>query len=227
MIVAERKPFDEICRSIEGAARVLIVGCGTCVAVCMSGGEKEVELLSQEIRMHLRLMGKDVVVDGVTITRQCDKEFITPIVERFGRYDILLSTACGAGVQLLAEIAESKITVPALNTRFIGTAEGSGAWTERCSACADCMLSETGGICPVTMCAKSLLNGPCGGTNHGKCETDETRDCAWALIFERMRKQGRLDELKKIRPPKDYKVKSHPARFVHAAFAEEKNEGEQ
>ena len=119
--------------------------------------------------------------------------------------DAILSMACGAGVQLVAEVFEDKAVYPALNTKFIGVSEGQGRWSEFCSACGDCILAETGGICPLTRCSKGLLNGPCGGSVEGKCEVDpEKLDCAWQLIYDRLKRLGRLDVLEKIREPKDW-----------------------
>jgi ferredoxin len=218
MIVAQRKPLDRIEAMLDGFQRILVVGCGTCVAVCMAGGEKEVELLAAELRMKAKLARRPQTIDEITITRQCDKEYLDQLAKHVGQYDAILSTGCGAGVQFLAERYDDKIVLPALNTLFIGVAEGPGAWSQRCAACADCLLDQTGGICPMTLCAKNLLNGPCGGTNHGKCEVDGQKDCAWTLIYRRLEKLGRLDLIRKVQPPKDYSVATKPGRFTHEAF---------
>ena len=224
MIVAERKPIEEIRKMIEKYDRILIVGCGTCVAVCLAGGEKEVQILAEQMRMMDEMEGRKREFGEVTITRQCDKEYLAELEDRIKEYDAVLSMACGAGVQFLAEYYEGVNVYPALNTRFIGVAEGAGVWTERCLACADCVLHKTGGICPVTICPKGLLNGPCGGTNHGKCEVDPEKDCAWTLIYRRLEKLGRLDEFLTIHPPKNWQVKVHPAKYVHEGYAEEATE---
>ena len=128
MIVAERKPLDEIEAMLEGFQRVLVVGCGTCVAVCMAGGEKEVELLAAELRMKAKLRGQPRVVDEITVTRQCDKEYLEQLAKYVDQYDVVLSAGCGAGVQFLAERYDAALVLPALNTRFIGVAEGPGQW---------------------------------------------------------------------------------------------------
>ena len=226
MIVGERKPFDEILGMLEGYKNILVVGCGTCVAVCMSGGEKEVEILAGQLRMSSTLKEKGGKIDEVTLTRQCDKEYLDQIEKFVDDYDVILSTACGAGVQFLAEKYAPKLVFPALNTRFIGVAEGAGHWTERCGACSDCLLAFTGGICPVTICAKGLLNGPCGGNNHGKCEVDSEKDCAWTLIYDRLKEQGRLDLFTAITPPKNYQVQLKPGRYTHPAYQEQAEEKE-
>jgi ferredoxin len=218
MIVAQRKPLDQIEAMLEGFEKILIVGCGTCVAVCMAGGEKEVELLAAQLRMKAKLDGKPRIVDEITVTRQCDKEYLDQLARYVGDYDAVVSTACGAGVQFLAERYDDKIVLPALDTLFIGVAEGAGVWSQRCTACSECILDQTGGICPMTICAKNLLNGPCGGTNHGKCEVDGEKDCAWTLIYRRLEKLGRLDLLEKIQPPKNYAAMVRPGRYSHEAF---------
>jgi ferredoxin len=224
MIVAQRKPLEKIEAMLEGFHKVLVVGCGTCVAVCMAGGEKEVELLAAELRMRDKLANRDRTIDEITVTRQCDKEYLEPLAKYAADYDAILSAGCGAGVQFVAERFDDKIVLPALNTLFIGVAEGPGVWSQRCMACADCLLDQTGGICPMTICAKNLLNGPCGGTNHGKCEVDGQKDCAWTLIYRRLEKLGRLDVLKKIQPPKDYSAMTKPGRLTHEAFEQAEQE---
>jgi ferredoxin len=202
------------------------VGCGTCVSVCMSGGEKEVEILASELRMKIAGEGEDVQIDEITLTRQCDREYLEEVAERVADYDVLVSTACGAGVQFLAERYPDKVIFPALDTQFIGVAEAPGIWEQRCVACGECLLDKTGGICPMTICAKNLVNGPCGGTNHGKCEVEGDKDCAWTLIYNRLKGLGRLDLMTRIQPPKDYSAVVKPARRVHPAYAPDEDDEE-
>ena len=136
------------------------------------------------------------------IERQCEHEFFEPAIEQVEWADAVLSLACGAGVQFTAEKWPNKIVLPGLNTTFIGVVDEPGVFSERCAMCGDCILHLTGGICPITRCAKSLLNGPCGGSSGGKCEISKEIDCAWHLIVERLEVLGELD---KIRPVKMYK----------------------
>jgi len=218
MIVADRKPFEEIKEKVKGYKKLLILGCGTCVSVCHAGGEKEVGLLATELRMANKLDGEGVEIGEATIERQCDKEYIEPIIETAKNYDAVLSMACGAGVQFVAEMLESISVIPALNTRFIGVTADEGTWLEKCRACGNCLLADYGGICPITMCAKSLVNGPCGGYKDGKCETSSDRDCAWVMIYERLAKQGKLDKMRGIATFKDYSAQSHPARQINEAY---------
>ncbi len=218
MIVAEQKPIDQIYSMLEPFEKILIVGCGTCVSVCLSGGEKEVQILAETLRAKAGIEGKKVDIGERTVTRQCDREYLELVADVIDQYDVVLSTACGAGVQFLAERYDDKIVLPALNTLFIGVAEDAGFWKQKCMACSDCVLDQTGGVCPMTICAKNLLNGPCGGTDHGKCEVDSSKDCAWTLIYRKMEKIGRLDYLEKIQPPKNYQVMTKPAKYTHEAY---------
>ena len=219
MIVAARKPFEQIKAALAGCQRVLVVGCGTCVAVCLAGGEKEVHILASQLRLAARVEGRGLLADEVTLERQCDREFLEPLARKVAGYDALLSTACGAGVQLLAERYPDKPVLAALNTSFIGVAEGPGVWSERCRACNDCLLSLTGGICPLTMCAKGLLNGPCGGAQEGRCEVEPERPCAWQQIYDRLAAQGRLEVLRAIQPARRHELGGPPQRLVHRAYA--------
>lgn len=218
MIIAERKPFERICETIKDYKSVLILGCGTCVSVCQAGGEKEVGLLASELRMKSQLEGKEIKIGEATIERQCDKEFFDTIKDKVKEYDAVLSMACGAGVQFTAEVLEPVRVLPALNTRFIGVTATEGTWAERCRACGNCVLSDYGGICPITICAKSLVSGPCGGSKNGKCEASQEKDCGWVLIYNRLKKQNRLDSLRRVAPFKDFSTQTHPGRYVNEAY---------
>jgi ferredoxin len=222
MIVAQRKGIEEVKKMVEGKSRILIAGCGTCVAVCMAGGEREVSILASMLRMAVKLdSGRDIEVAEITMERQCDREFIEPFDKQMRGYEAVISTACGIGIQFLAEYLGDIPVVPGVNTKFLGSNEGGGTWFERCRACGECVLGETGGICPITICAKNLLNGPCGGTNKGKCEVDKDKDCAWTLIYQRLEKLGALDNIRKIFPPKNYHAQTHPSRMIHEAYQKE------
>jgi ferredoxin len=218
MIVAERKPFDQIWESIRDYKSLLVLGCGTCVAVCEAGGEKEVGLLASQLRMKARLENKDLKIGEATIERQCDKEFFDSVKDLVKNYDVILSMACGAGVQFSSEVLEPIPLVPALDTRFIGVTQEEGLWAERCRACGSCVVGEYGGICPVTICAKSLLNGPCGGSKNGKCEAGQEKDCAWVLIYNRLKKQNRLDKLRSLSGLRDYRTQTNPATVVNELY---------
>jgi ferredoxin len=214
MIVAERKPIQEIRLMMAPYKKILVAGCGTCVTVCWAGGEKEVGILASELRLARGAEGSELVAVEATVDRQCEKEMVTELRDKVGEVDAVLSLACGAGVQTMAELFEDKPVFPAVNTTFIGMPEKEGVWVEMCGACGDCFLDRTGGICPVVRCAKGLLNGPCGGTRRGgKCEIDAEKDCAWVLIYRRLEGQGRLDLMREYRSPKNHRAVKRPGRI--------------
>jgi len=204
MIVAEQKPLAEIKEELAGYEKVLVVGCGTCVTVCFAGGTKEVGILSSSLRMASKLDGQAKEVAEVTVQRQCEWEYIDPLAETLDDYDAILSLGCGVGVQALAERFPGKRILPGLNTSFMGLPTEQGIWEERCQACGDCILDQTGGICPIARCSKQLLNGPCGGSQNGECEIDPGVPCAWQLIWERMGQLGLMDKLLEVQPPKGW-----------------------
>jgi ferredoxin len=205
MIVAKRKPFEEITTMLQGYKKVLLVGCGTCVAVCLAGGEKEVAVLSAELDMARRLADNPIILGTKTVERQCDREYLAELDNLVGEYDALMSLACGVGIQFLAERFADKPVFPGVDTSGLAVNQAVGWYEERCRSCQSCVLGWTGGICPVTMCAKGLYNGPCGGTNKGKCEISQDQPCAWYKIYERLSGQGRLDNLLKVQQASEWK----------------------
>jgi ferredoxin len=213
MIVAEVKPFKEIKEMVKDFKKVLVLGCGSCVTVCMSGGEKQVELLASALRLACKAEQNQIVVDEKTILRQCDPEFIEQIQDEAAQYDAIVSMACGAGVQGVTDKLKNKVVLPAMNTRFIGMTDSKGNWLEVCTACGDCVLAVTGGICPVTTCPKGILNGPCGGNKKGYCEVSPDVPCAWVRIYERLKELGRLDLLKREIAAKDWSKRQRPGKY--------------
>lgn len=209
MIVAEQKPFEEIKAKIANANKVLVVGCGTCVTVCLAGGEKEVGILASSLRMASKIEGKERQIDEAMVQRQCEWEYLDTLKDRIGDYDVVLSLGCGIGVQAIAEHFPNVRVVPGLNTAFLGLPLEQGVWVERCAACGNCVLDLTGGICPIARCSKSLLNGPCGGSAEGKCEIsgkDRPVDCAWDLIVKKLISRGELEKLLEIQPAKNWQT---------------------
>jgi ferredoxin len=205
MIVADRKSVPEIRDMVKSHQRVLLVGCGTCVTVCLAGGEREVGILGSALRMSLKLIGRgQVKVDECTIERQCEDAFIDALASHAADYDAICSFGCGAGVQALAERFPKTPVYPGLNTQFIGILESQGVWTEKCAGCGSCRLGEFAAVCPLTRCAKRLMNGPCGGSQDGKCEVSADRDCAWQLIYDRAKALGTLNKLEAIAAPQDW-----------------------
>jgi len=209
MIVAERKPYDEIRSLIGPYKKVLVFGCGGCVTVCATGGEKEAEVLAGQLRITDAKEGVAREYVLKTVERQCEREFLKEAQAEIEAADAVLSLACGAGVNLLSEAYPAKLSLPAMNTTFLGANDSPGAWVERCRGCGDCVLHLTGGICPVARCAKNILNGPCGGTHDGKCEVGEDVDCVWSLIVKRLQALGQMERYREIVAPKDWRPGGH------------------
>ncbi len=204
MIVAEKKPIEEIIEHIKGFKKILLTGCNECVTVCEAGGKKEVAVLASALRMFFMNQGMDVKIDEVTLERQCDHEYLEEIRNNIDQYDAVVSLACGVGVQFTAEKYFSTPVFPGVNTCFMGAAEERGVWSERCQGCGQCVLATTAGICPVSRCAKRVMNGPCGGSTKGKCELSKDLDCAWQLIVDRLKELDRLDDYETLMPIKDW-----------------------
>ena len=204
MIVAKRKPLEEIKASVQDYTRVLTVGCGTCVAVCLAGGEKEVASLNAELSMARSIDKAPIELGAATIERQCDREFLAELDHIVDDYQAIISMACGVGVQFLAERFPQIPVFPGVDTTFMGANQDVGWYEERCRGCGSCVLAYTAGICPVTTCSKGLFNGPCGGTNEGSCEVNPDVPCAWQLIYERLELQGRVANIMPIFPAQEW-----------------------
>jgi ferredoxin len=206
MITGEQKSLEEIQTLLGDAEKVLVVGCGTCVTVCFAGGSREAQILSSSLRMASKIADHPQDVTEVTVQRQCEWEYLDEIEQEIKDADIVLSLACGIGVQAIAEHFPETWVVPGLNTTFLGLPVEQGVWEERCAACGDCILGLTGGICPIARCSKTLLNGPCGGSEDGHCEIDPDVPCAWQLIFDRLTSMGKQETLLELQPPKNWQV---------------------
>jgi ferredoxin len=198
--------------------RVLIVGCGTCMTVCDAGGEREVAFLNSALRLAQTKSGEgNHVFSQYVLKRQCDPEFVEMLKDKVGEVDAILSLGCGIGVQAIAERYQDMPVLPGVNTSFMGMAKEWGVWDERCAACGECRLDETGGICPITRCTKGILNGPCAGTKNGKCEANKDMDCAWVLIYKRLERLQQLDKMRRYYPPRNFLAIPRPKRIVSRA----------
>ncbi len=221
MITAERKPMQEIIDYVSPFNRILLVGCNECVTVCAAGGRKEVGLLASALQMSFMQRGKALDIQEITLERQCDPEYVEQLVNYVDRYDAVLSMACGCGVQEVARRYKTKPVFPALNTKFMGASEHQGIWAERCQGCGDCVLGVTGGICPIARCSKRIMNGPCGGSTKGKCEINPDIECAWQLIWDRLKMLGLEDRYEEIMEAKDWRTSRDggPRRIVREDLA--------
>ncbi len=205
--ITKQKPFEEVQQLLEKFDRVYIIGCGTCATMTKTGGVEQV----QEMRERLQELGK-LVTGSIVIPTACDDMTETALKENDGpiqNANCILVMSCALGVHRVS-LYIGKPVLPALDTLFIGMEDSPGDFHEVCAQCGQCILGQTAGICPLTACHKGLLNGPCGGTNNGKCEVDKNRDCAWTLIYNRLEEQGRLDLMRQYQPPKDFHVSLRP-----------------
>jgi ferredoxin len=189
---------------VQGYRKVLVFGCNTCVAVCHQGGNKEAEMLASMLRMMATRENRDMEIRDAGIERQCEHEFFASADDAVKWAEAVLSLACGVGVQFIAARYPDRIALPGLNTLFMGAVPSDGLWSESCQGCGQCILHLTAGICPVSRCAKRIMNGPCGGSAKGKCEISKETDCAWQLIIDRLEALGRFDDYEKVIPIKDW-----------------------
>ncbi len=207
-IVTTKKPFDEVLKAIKNTKRITIVSCGSCAALCQTGGTEGAKEMAEKLEKEGYEITTVIVPEEVCDNRLMAKDF-RKIDEELQNTDAILSLSCGLGVPSIIKTLSRKYpTIPVFigtNTEFMGMTERIGRFYQRCRGCGDCLLNETGGVCPVTTCAKSLMNGPCGGMVDGKCEVENyVRDCGWALIYKRLKELGRLDLFSKLREPLDW-----------------------
>ncbi|MGE5840319.1 MAG: methylenetetrahydrofolate reductase C-terminal domain-containing protein [Deltaproteobacteria bacterium] len=211
--ITRPKPEQEIDRLLEGLSRVFIIGCGTCTTLTRTGGEPEV----REMRNSLLRKGKMVTGD-VVLPVACDNltgQALMDYVDQIRLPAVVSIMSCAFGAQTIARQGK-KMVVPAVDTLFIGKETAVGLFDEICTQCGTCVIGETGGICPVTSCHKGMVNGPCGGTKNGKCEIDPMRDCAWTLIYNRLKDLGRLDAMRKYQKPRNHQGEPMPGKWMLA-----------
>jgi Methylene-tetrahydrofolate reductase C terminal. len=208
MIISEKKPFDEILEYLKDSKKVIITGCSLCASTCKVGGEEEVLAMKAKLEENGKeVLGYKILDPSCNLLKT--RKDIKGLKDELKEADAILSLACGDGTQTVAKLVKNPV-YPGNNTLFIGEVERVGQYKEACRACGSCQLAWTGGICPITMCAKGLVNGACGGARDGKCEVDPENDCAWILIYEKLKEQDKLGNLLEIREPRDYKVSYHP-----------------
>lgn len=200
MVKVLPKPIKEIVDAVKEYTKVLVMGCGGCVSVCLAGGQKEAQALNKELNRQFKIENSTGRAGDYTVERQCNLKYYEGLDAQVAEYDCLISIACGAGAQLLAERFPQKPVFPGVNTVSIGVDREIGVYEEKCRACGECVLGYTAGVCPVTRCAKGLFNGPCGGTSQESCEVSQDIPCAWVDIYKRLKEQNRLHHIHKIQP---------------------------
>ena len=216
--ITRSKPLEKTLAALNGYERVFIAGCGTCATLCRTGGVNEVAAMQKE----LEGVGK-LVTGTLVIPTACDvltHECMDRNRQAFEDAQVVLVMSCAFGVQTIAGYID-RPAQPALDTLFFALETAPGQFSEVCLQCGECVLSETGGICPVTSCHKGLLNGPCGGTNDGKCEIDNAIDCAWTLVYQRLKAIGRLDLMAKMQEPKNWQAMPKPGKIEIAVEGED------
>ncbi len=210
MIISKQKDKAELLRALEGQHKLFLVGCAACATACKAGGEEEVFQLQEWLVAEGREVTGSVVIEEACHIMRAARD-LRQHQAAVSDADALLVMTCGAGIQSISANSEKRV-VGALNSLFLGNVRRLGQYEEKCSLCGDCILNETAGICPVTTCAKGLLNGPCGGMEDGRCEADRDIDCAWMLIYERLTRQGRKGVFARVVPSKDWGHRSRPGR---------------
>ncbi|MDD5119775.1 MAG: methylenetetrahydrofolate reductase C-terminal domain-containing protein [Candidatus Omnitrophica bacterium] len=214
MIISQKKPQEELLLSLKGYKKIFLVGCGECATACKSGGEPEVLKMKEDLESAGKIITGYCIPSAPCIAAKLKTETAKNI-KALSQSEAVLVLACGLGVQSFKE--NDRLNLPvfsACDTLFGAVMDARGNFFEKCSMCAECVLDETAGICPITLCPKGLLNGPCGGVNKGKCEVDNERDCAWVLIYKELEKNKRLESLKEIRGPKDFRKTTKPHKLI-------------
>jgi len=216
MIITRKKDISEILDSVKGKKKIFLVGCTLCATVCKTGGEAELEGVCRELAMHGKMVTGQAILDPACNLLEC-RRLSRREGKKISQADVILSLACGGGTQAIAEIFKDKKVCPANDTIFQGEITAltlrKARFEQKCSLCGECVLAETGGICPVTLCPKALVNGPCGGMKNKKCEVSDELDCVWILIYERLKKLGELKNLKRIKPTRDNSKSRKPQTF--------------
>ncbi len=214
MIISQQKPLDELLASLKEYNKIFLVGCGECAATCKSGGQPELD----KMKALLEAQGKTILgmcLPNAPCVAAQIKTGLAKNIKALRDSEAVLILACGLGVQSVKDNNRlSQPVIPANNTIFGAVMDAQGNFYEKCSMCADCVLEQTAGICPITLCPKGLLNGPCGGMNKGKCEVDNEKDCAWVLIYKELEKNNKLGSLREIRGPKDFKKSGKPHKLI-------------
>ncbi len=210
MIITKQKAYEAILASVKDYKKIFLVGCGDCATTCKTGGEEELAAMKEK----LESSGKTVtgmVVPDVTCVASKVKLAIGKNRDALKNSEAVLILSCGLASASFKENDRFGLEIiPGCDTLFGSIMDAKGDFSERCSACGECIIDTTGGICPVTLCSKGILNGPCGGVKEGKCEVDPDRDCAWVLIYKDLKAKGKLDKFLKISRPKDYSKSGKP-----------------
>lgn len=189
MLITELKARETILSLTEG--KVFMINCHGCKEIHFP--EKEAEDLMRELANKGKLTG------SLTTEYICNKENLALQLQlhhdEIQNAEAVLVLSCGVGVQTVADLLQKKVFA-ACDTYALPGFQGVTPLEHDCKQCGQCYLNITGGICPITACSKSLVNGQCGGAKNGMCEVDPTMECGWERIQKRLAQIGRLDVLK-------------------------------
>ncbi len=224
MIITKQKPFEVVLEELKDAESVFLVGCGECATLCETGGEDQVKEMAEKLESEGKKVAGSMMLDVGCHELDMKKQFRGQ-KDEVAEADAIVVMSCGAGTQAARAVTDKPV-FPSNDTLFLGNILRYGNFEEKCSMCGDCILDETGSICPVTRCHKGILNGPCGGTNDGKCEVDPDKDCAWTLIYQQLEKEGRVEDMKEYRPAKNWNTVLRPGRYVIPSRQKSGDEGE-
>ena len=214
MIISRLKPLDELLLSLKEYNKIFLIGCGECATSCKSGGEEEIFKMKEDLKVAGKTITGSCIPSAPCVAAKLKGE-LAKNLKALRECEAVLVLACGLGVQSFKDNDRLDLAVlPATDTLFGAVMDAQGNFFEKCSMCAECVLDLTAGICPITLCPKSLLNGPCGGVKQGKCEIDDQKDCAWVLIYRELDKKKKLALLKEIRKPKDFKKSVRPHKLI-------------
>jgi ferredoxin len=214
MIVTEQKPFEEILEYLKDYRKIFLVGCGECATTCKTGGEEQLKEMKDKLEKANKEVLGFVIPSAPCVAAQTKIE-LAKNMKLLKQAEAILVLACGLGIQSVKDNQRTQAAViAACNSLFGATVDSEGNLLEKCSLCGECVLDITGGICPITLCPKGLLNGPCGGMHKEKCEVDKEKDCAWVLIYREMEKRKKLEAIKKIQAPKDYAKTTKPRKVI-------------
>lgn len=212
MIITRKKPYRQVLDSLKKCRSVFIIGCAQCATVCKTGGEEEVDDMQKRLAKEgIKVTGKAVLDPACHLLRI--KQLLHKERQALNKADAILTLTCGDGTQAVKDGTKAGRVIPALDSMFLGEIEHSGHFSQKCILCGECIIDKTDAICPLTICTKGLLNGPCGGSKNGKCEVDRDRDCGWILIYKSLKESGNLDNMRKILKPLDYSKQLKPQRI--------------
>lgn len=202
MIVTKPKAFEEILK-VLGTGPVFLIGCSECATLCHTGGKDEI------LTMKELLENKKIPVSGYAVLDpachlQNNKRMLKEYAKELDTAKKILVLACGNGVQTVAENLADKQVLTGTDTLFLGEISHVNEFDKRCVLCGECVVDRFGGLCPVSRCPKSMINGPCGGSSGGKCEINEELECVWDRIYKELKKRGNLQVLSAIQKPKDW-----------------------